>query len=121
MSAYFLKHHQGGLLVKLKMVKKPDFTVEDIDNSYVEMQENLFIDIVRIAKVQRQFMSYIELETGQTIDESYRHYALLDPKKQFGALPIVFSMPEDRARFDPKDVRNVLERDIFKSTVGLTS
>lgn len=118
---YDEKVAKGGLWVKLGMVKKPDFTEEDIQNSLVEVQENLFIEIVRIAKVQRQFMSYIELETGQTIDESYRHYAILDPKKQFGALPIVFSMPEDRLRFDPKDIREVLERDIFKSTVGLTS
>ena len=66
-------------------------------------------------------MSYLELETGQTIDENYRHYALLDPNKQFGALPIIISMPEDRARFEPKDIRALLERDIFKNTVGLTS
>mgnify|MGYP000097154853 CR=1 FL=1 len=115
------KQAKGGLLVKLKMVRKPDYTVSDIQNSYIEIQENLFIEIVKIAKVQRQFMSYLELETGQTIDENYRHYALLDPNKQFGALPIIISMPEDRARFEPKDIRALLERDIFKNTVGLTS
>ena len=119
--SYEEKQAKGGFMIKFKMVRKPDFTLEDIHESYIEVQEKLFIDIIKIAKVQKQFMIYIELEIGQVIDESYRHYALLDPKKLFRALPIVISMPEDRLRFEPRAIRQVLERDIFKTTVGLTS
>lgn len=75
----------------------------------------MFIDIVRLAKQHRDFVVYAEFETGEILDERYRHYAMLDSKRVFGMLPRLYVLPEDRTKFEPKDVRKVLERNILKT------
>lgn len=74
----------------------------------------MFINVIRLMKKHREIVVYAEFETGQVIDDKYRHYAVLDDKKLFGMLPRLIVLPEDKTKFNPQDIRATLERNIFK-------
>lgn len=112
--AYEKKIEKGGLFVKLGLVKKPDYTLEELEAFENELNQEMFINVIRLMKKHREIVVYAEFETGQVIDDKYRHYAVLDDKKLFGMLPRLIVLPEDKTKFNPQDIRATLERNIFK-------
>lgn len=112
--AYEQKIAKGGFFTKLGLIKKPDYTLEELESVEKEIKQTLFMDIIRLMKKHSELVVYAEFETGQIFNEKYRHYAVLDNKKMFGMLPRLIVLPEDRTTFEPISIRQALERNVFK-------
>lgn len=113
--AYEQKLQEGGFFAKIGLIRKPKYTLEEVQIAENELKQTFFIEIVRLAKKYRDLIVYAEFETGEIINEKYRHYAMLDSKYVFGMLPRLFILPEDRTKFEPKIIRKSIERNIFKT------
>lgn len=113
--AYEQKLQEGGFFAKIGLIRKPKYTLEEVQESESEVKQEFFIDIVRLAKKYRDLVVYAEFEMGEAVDDNYRHYAMLDNKYVFGMLPRLLVLPEDRKKFEPIIVRKMLERNIFKT------
>lgn len=113
--AYEQKLQEGGFFAKIGLIRKPKYTLEEVQIAENELKQTFFIEIVRLAKKHRDLIVYAEFETGEIINEKYRHYTMLDSKYVFGMLPRLFILPEDRTKFEPKIIRKSIERNIFKT------
>lgn len=113
---YFQIKEDGSFWQKIRLGKMPDYTLEEITEMKLTLQEELFISIVRLAKTQNNSMVYPEFECDEIINENYRHYAVADGKLGISRLPRILRLPEDRSKFNIESVRETVDQDIFKST-----
>lgn len=109
---------QGGFWRKLMAKKAPDYTMDDLKELHLGLQEDLFIEIVRLAKTKRDVIIYPEFECSLVVDEDLRHYAFPDGEKGVSRLPKIITLPQnDREKLRVYDVKTMVERDIFKEVL----
>lgn len=115
----FINYNQmkesGSFWQKLKLGRAPDYSIEDLDETKLSVQEELFIAIVRLAKTEYNSMVYPEFECNEIINENYRHYAIADGKLGVSCLPRILRLNEDRSKFDIEPIKQATYQDIFKS------
>lgn len=93
---------QGKFLAKLG-VGRPKHTAEELEEYSQEISQDFFIEIVRLAKSQRQFMVHYEFEGGYMRsgeEKDYRHYSTPTGKTGLDKLPLIARLPEKRQNFD---------------------
>ena len=99
---------KGNFWQKLKLAKKPKYTLEDIIQTSNSLQENFYISIVRLAKTKKGTIIYPEFDCNETINEKYRHYAIADGCLGIGSLPRVLRLNEDRSKFNIESIKKVI-------------
>lgn len=110
--AYDDKKAAGGFLAKLGF-GKPKYTMEELKEAKKDLNDEFFVDIVRIAKEHKQAVVYVEYETDFTINEDFRHYAIANESYGITRLPYIISLPEDRERFSLEDLQDDVYWEIF--------
>lgn len=100
--AYEASLAQGKFLAKLG-VGRPKHTMEELEEYSQEVSQEFFLDIIRLAKSQRQFMVHYEFEGGlmrSGEEKDYRHYSTPTGKTGLDKLPLLARLPEKRDNFD---------------------
>ncbi len=95
-------------------IKKPQYTTKDLEVYLNDINENLFISIVRLAKQYREIIVYPEFEMAKIFDESYRHYVFLNKEQHFSQLPLLIYLPENRQKLDFNLLKRLVYRDFSK-------
>lgn len=92
----------GGKFLAKMGFGKPKFTAEDIEEYTKDVSTDFFMDIIRLAKAQKEFMVYYEFESmlPDTDIRLYRHYSTPTGKTGLEKLPILIRLPENRQKFD---------------------
>ncbi len=111
----YLKEN-GSFWEKLKLGKNPEYSLEEISQMRLDVHEQLFISIVRLAKTDSYSIVYAEFECNEIINENYRHYAVADGDLGISNLPRIVRLNEDRTKLDVASIREVMYEDIFKAT-----
>jgi hypothetical protein len=99
----------GRLLGRKKV--DPDEVRAEISN----VRRNAFLGIVRVPKRYQKISVYLEFEDLVEVDEKIRHYAFPGGDSGYAMLPYLVQLPEDKEQFDIREVRKVLDFDVFKS------
>ena len=115
--AFMSDSHKKNFWQKLGFgYKKPKYTLEEIDEMNLDLNEKFFIDIVKMAKVKPNLIVYAEFENNQIYHNDYRHYAFLYSPEAVDRLPKVIRLPEDRQHFDVNALGVEIFDDAFKQS-----
>ena len=106
---------KGTFWEKIKLGRRPNYTIEDITKEKLILQEDIFMSIINLAKNKSQGMVYVEFECDEVINKSYRHYALADGELGISRLPRVLRLPEDRKKFNIETIRETINQNVFES------
>lgn len=87
---------------------------EEVRNEIAGVRRNAFLGIVRVPKRYQKISVYLEFEDLIEVDEKVRHYAFPGGDNGLAILPYLVRLPEDKDQFDIREVRKVLEFDVFK-------
>lgn len=103
---YERKKDEGGFFAKLGF-GKPKYTSDELYGFRSETSDELFMEIVRLAKAKRQTMVYHEFDCPSTAvnDSEYRHYAFSHGKHGVDKLPLVLRLPEERSEFEVESLK----------------
>lgn len=112
---YQKRQENKGLMRKIIPAKAPKYSLEELTQYRQQLNEKLFMSIIRLAKDKRELIAYPEFECNITIDENFRHYAFLDGELGLTRLPKLFYLPEKREDFDFKVLRQQMDKDIFRT------
>ncbi|MBE9578584.1 MULTISPECIES: hypothetical protein [Moraxella] len=110
--AYDDKKASGGFFAKLGF-GKPKYTMEELREAKQELNEEFFVEIVRLAKKHKQAIVYVEYETDFEINEDYRHYAIANESYGLARLPYIIALPEDRETFSLEALKDDVYWEIF--------
>ncbi len=110
--AYDDKKVSGGFFAKLGF-GKPKYTMEELKEAKKDLNEEFFVEIVRLAKKHKQAIVYVEYETDFEINEDYRHYAIANESQGLARLPYIIALPEDRERFSLEALKDDVYWEIF--------
>ena len=116
LSDYSQIKEKGTFWEKIKLGRRPNYTIEEIAKEKLILQEDIFMSIINLAKNKSEGMVYIEFECDEVINKNYRHYALADGELGISRLPRVLRLPEDRKRFNTETIREVINQNIFESS-----
>lgn len=105
----------SGFLRRLITPKAPKYSLEELTQYRHQLNENLFMSIIRLAKDQKQLIVYPEFECNIIIDENFRHYAFIDGELGLTRLPKLLFLPEKRDSFDFQTVRQQINADVFRT------
>ena len=105
----------SGFLRRLITPKAPKYSLEELTQYRHQLNENLFMSIIRLAKDQKQLIVYPEFECNIIIDENFRHYAFIDGELGLTRLPKLLCLPEKRDSFDFQTVRQQINADVFRT------
>lgn len=105
----------SGFLRRLITPKAPKYSLEELTQYRHQLNENLFMSIIRLAKDQKQLIVYLEFECNIIIDENFRHYAFIDGELGLTRLPKLLCLPEKRDSFDFQTVRQQINADVFRT------
>lgn len=114
--SYEDKKDVGGFLQKLwvKMgFGKPKYTLEDLREYQKELNNDFFVDIIRLAKEHRKAVVHLEYESDYIPNEDFRHYIIANEEKGLARLPYVLSLPEDRELFSLENIKDDVYWQIF--------
>ncbi len=92
---------------------KPKYTLEELQAYQKELNEEFFVDIVRIAKENRKAIVYLEYESDYMPNEDFRHYIIANESKGLARLPYVIALPEDRDLFSLENIKDDVYWQIF--------
>lgn len=88
---------------------------EEVRQEITTTRRNCFLSIVRIPKRYPKVSVYLEFEDLAPVDEKVRHYAFPGGDNGLSLLPYLVQLPENKDEFDIRQLRKVIEFDIFKS------
>ena len=100
----------GSFLDKLKS-KKPKYTLDEVEQEIKKLNENIFMFIIRLAKLDKNHILYLEFDCKKIIDEKYRHYAFANGEFGISYLPQIVKLPENRASFRYRNIENSIDFD----------
>lgn len=81
-------------------IRKPKYTIQEVQDSYQELYADFFMSVVKLAKEQKEQISYYEFDFGTIINESFRHYGFAGGKFGVDRLPTIIRLLENRKQFD---------------------
>ena len=113
---YFQIKKEGSFWQKIRLGRKPSYTLDDLAKRKLMIKKEIFVSIVRLAKSENHGMIYLEFECDEIINENYRHYALADGELGISRLPRVLRLPEDKVKFDTESIRDAVNHNIFESS-----
>lgn len=92
---------------------KPKYTLEDLKESQQELNNEFFLDIVRLSKNNKKAVVYLEHESNYIPNEDFRHYIISNETRGLSRLPYVIALPEDRELFSLDAIKDDVYWKIF--------
>lgn len=110
---YYETKENGSVWQKIIIGRLPNYTLEDIEHSKDAVNEEFFLDIIRLAKTYTNNMIYLEFDCNEILNEYYRHYAIADEKMVITRLPKVLRLPEDKKAFNAQEIKKAINHNVF--------
>lgn len=108
---------KSGFKIFLDKLFKADvkkLTPEEVQMQIDAAKHKCLIALIKIRKRFPVITVYLEFEDLVEVNEAFRHYALPAGREGLARLPILVTLPEDKAEFSIDSVREAIGRNIFK-------
>lgn len=101
---------EGQFLARLG-IGRPKYSRDEVMSQKMQVADELFIDIVRLAKQHKEYLVYFEFENpdGHINEDEYRHYAVCYAKNALDKLPVMVRLPENRTNFEMTQIQEIVE------------
>ncbi|MGP4789674.1 hypothetical protein ACTXGJ_11180 [Psychrobacter sp. 1Y11] len=113
LNIYHETKENGSIWQKIIIGRLPKYTLEDIEHSKDAVNEEFFLDIIRLAKTYTKNIIYLEFDCNEILNEYYRHYAIADEKMVITRLPKVLRLPENKKAFDAQEIKKAINHNVF--------
>ena len=108
---------KSGFKIFLDKLFKADvkkLTPEEVQMQIDAAKHKCLIALIKIRKRFPVITVYLEFEDLVEVNEAFRHYALPAGREGLARLPILVTLPGDKAEFSIDSVREAIGRNIFK-------